>query len=288
MINIPSYSGKDDLKSLSDFPLFEFDAELFLTGPDKFIFGYEKNKFKYEYAFCKSENYNNLFILFSGDAPRSKLQPPVFQRWKWADKFPGHVLYVSDPALRLDPELGLAWYAGIQELDFMIEIVEMVKLIIGKLNISSENVVSYGSSGGGYAALRFNSFLPDCSVVAINPQTRIVSYYPDAVNKFICACFPNNNSGNIDKEFGRRVDLIELAKDGAFNQSRIIYVQNLVDKHHLENHFKPFINAIFPYACNFALSNKFHFLPFFHDDGHGKAEPKEIFTKIIESLSFKL
>src|SRR5690606_36415632 len=97
--------------------------------------------------------------------------------------------YISDPTLKLYEDLGLAWYIGNKEADVQPIIVEIIKVVATKLNIPLENVILYGSSGGGFAALKFSSLIPEAIAIAINPQIDITVYKQGMADRFLKRCF---------------------------------------------------------------------------------------------------
>lgn len=99
-------AGKTSLDELRALPRSEWHegANLPLEGPE--LFHSTRAGLTYDLLWSPKPGAKRLFVLFSGDAMRSKNNPPVFQRWSWAPQFPGHCLYVSDPTLLMAPSEG--------------------------------------------------------------------------------------------------------------------------------------------------------------------------------------
>ena len=85
--------------------------------------------------------------------------------------------------------MGLAWYVGTSDHDHFDVIGEIIVSFADKLGIKHKDIVSYGSSGGGFAAIRLSLFLPSITAIAINPQTEITQYERKNVEKYLEVCF---------------------------------------------------------------------------------------------------
>lgn len=234
---------------------------------------------RYDYLWAPKEGSKRLFILFSGDAQRKKNNPPVFQRWSWAPNFPGHCLYVSDPMLHLHPDMGLAWYAGTQDHDPLEAIIRRVQGMLPILGLTPSEVWTYGSSGGGYAALRIASMFPEVSAIAINPQTNIANYEMRSPDHYAKVCLGRTNRHEALRDFPRRMDLSQHVAE--LRQRRVVLIQNKLDTHHYEEHYKPFCATMGEGDAQNLDSGLFRRILFAHDGGHTKAETPEVFEAVM-------
>ena len=283
LIEVPRFAGKTDIVQLADLPKVNYDTDKSLSNR-KAVYTFHRDSFKYEFVLNRSEtNSNRIFVLFSGDAMRSKYDPPVFQRWSWADKFPGHCVYVSDPSLYLHSRLGLAWYSGTAQHEPMSVISDLIREIAGKLNVNFSNIVSYGSSGGGFAALRFATFFSEAGVVAVNPQTDITNYSYKTVEQYLKICLKIEDRNEALRKFPGKLSLLKQVDKLA--NSRIVYVQNRLDEHHHMSHFLPFMQELGLSEENGYSSDKLTSIIFEHEGGHIKAETSEVFTKAMSIVS---
>lgn len=237
--------------------------------------------FEHDFIFNKSSHENDLFVLLSGYADRERLQPPVFQRWSWASYFPGHCLYIADPALKLSPTVGLAWYAGTNTLDILPEVARIIHAVSGKLGLGERNVTLYASSGGGFAALKLLRLLPQATAVAINPQTEITRYNSRHVDIYLDQFF-----GGMSREdaLERYPDKLSLMHEADFISSRrVVYAQNLRDGHHVRNHFKPFCRLSGIATGQEVQEGNFRTVLFDSSGGHAKGEPPELLPVLLEN-----
>jgi hypothetical protein len=237
--------------------------------------------FEHDFIFSKSQREGDLYVLLSGYADRERLQPPVFQRWSWASYFPGHCLYISDPTLKLSSEVGLAWYAGTKTLDVLPEIAEIIKAVSGKLGLAERNITFYASSGGAFAALKLLRFLPDSTVVAINPQTEITRYNSRHVDIYLDQFFDKMTREEALANYAAKLSLIE---DAEFIATRnVVYAQNLRDGHHVKNHFQPFCRRAGIATDEEVQEGNFRTVLFDHAGGHAKGEPPELLPLLLEN-----
>lgn len=273
-------SGKTSLQQLQDLDRVQYGGQLGHINRTS-LYYFEDNGLQYDFLWRPKTQSKKLFVFFSGDAMRKKFNPPVFQRQSWAGRVPGHCMYISDPMLYIDSGLGLAWYCGTELQDPLLRISELIRQITAELGLSLADVVAYGSSGGGYAALRLSVLLPDIAVICINPQTDISVYETRGVERYLRLCWQGISREQARTAFAARLSLIPAAQQKKFNNRRVVYVQNVLDTHHYEEHFKPFCAAvgIDPVASS---SDTISVILFSHPDGHAKAETDEVFKQAVD------
>lgn len=273
-------SGKTSLLQLQDLDRVSYAGQLEHINRTA-LYYFEDQGLHYDFLWRPKTQSNKLFVFFSGDAMRKKYNPPVFQRQSWASRVPGHCLFISDPMLYIDSSLGLAWYSGTELQDPLLRIAELIQQVVADLGLSLADVVAYGSSGGGYAALRLSLVLPDIAVICINPQTDITEYETRGVEKYLRLCWQGIGRAEAKTRFAARFSLLPAAEQKKFNHRRIIYVQNVMDTHHFEEHFKPFCEAV-GIAPVSSHTQYISVILFSHPDGHAKAETDEVFKQAID------
>lgn len=222
--------------------------------------------------FVKKNDANKLFVLFNG-AVRPTAQKkyyPYFSRISWENKFNGHCLYLYDASLDMKNGYVLGWYRGSTEKKLHDSYVSIIEKAIKDLEIDYADVVFYGSSGGGFAALKFAEDIKGVTAVAINPQTDILNYeVTEAVQNF---------KEIFDVQLNRKSTVVD-ASCFKPSGSRILLVQNIQDHHHYEEHFKPFWRKLSFTTEGWDIKFHNYALIYDHESGHG-GEPPEIFEKI--------
>ena len=95
---------------------------------------------------------------------------PFFTRWSFHNYTEYSCLCIGDPMYYRFDECRIGWYMGTKDQNYRQSTAELIKHIADVLNISNNQIVLYGSSAGGTAAIEIARFIDDCSVVSINPQ----------------------------------------------------------------------------------------------------------------------
>lgn len=275
-----SFPKKISLAQLQQVRKADWDGASEIPSAKAAVLTYQEAGFRYDLLWQPKEEARRLFVIFSGDALREKNDPPVFQRWSWASLFPGHCLFISDPSLFLNQNLGLAWYAGTATHDPNPVIGKLVTRIAEQFGIASTEVYFYGSSGGGFAALRLLLELPKAAALAINPQTNINAYRLSRVTQYYDVCFDGRPKWEMAKEFPRRISLIESAD--LLRGKRMLIAQNIRDEHHVRHHLGPFCAALGVTADHAPEDARLHRMLFDVEGGHKRAEDIETFRMILD------
>lgn len=95
---------------------------------------------------------------------------PIYNRWSFYNLTHVSWLSLEDPMYFKCKDLLLGWYYGDQDNDFRYLTSLLIKKIASILNIEQNNIILYGSSGGGTAALDIACKLGNCTAVSINGQ----------------------------------------------------------------------------------------------------------------------
>jgi pimeloyl-ACP methyl ester carboxylesterase len=221
---------------------------------------------------------NVLFVMFHAAFDRTKVPLPVFARWNYGRVLGGHVLAVSDPTLALDDRLRLGWYVGSRGADPMHILLRAVDRVRQLLGLADDHVVFYGSSGGGFAAMRAAASRRCGRAVVINPQTEITAYFERAVTRFAKVFAPELTAQESRDRYPLRWSAIAAIADARLQQRdlRIVYAQNLDDKVHHARHFRPFCGSTnAPVEGGASADGSVLTHVYASPEGHG-AEPPEV------------
>jgi hypothetical protein len=196
----------------------------------------------------------------------------------------------SDPALALDASLGLAWHYGCDGILLQAITVSIVKKL--QTILHAPRVVTWGGSGGGFAAIRVAKDIPNSIVFAWNPQTDIAKYEPGHVMRYLRSAFPTIAAdGSLPSD---REQFPSLCTD-EFREGYkgcIFYFQERTDWH-VDTHLKPFLASFCGKALS-SISGSSNFSGFLtaqlylHLDhwGNGHVEPsKDVVVKVLSLLS---
>ncbi len=225
-----------------------------------------------------------MFVVLGGAVPdRATIELPRFNRFTWRDDFPGTLVCIADPTLTLDPALRLGWYVGSADDDVTEGLARIVEKLADLLGIRLENVYTYGSSGGGFAALQLAARLGrGVTAVAINAQTQVLDYsVRRSVEQFLAASLGGMPAAQARQRFATRLSALEAWQQPAAAGARCLLVQNLDDPHHHERHFKPFCQRFGIEPDGQSADGRMGSMLYRHDDGHA-AEPRPMLGAILE------
>lgn len=283
-MEIPKSAGKVSLDSLSHIRAEPLTPQTRYSTDEALLYHENIEGHRIDYLWRPNLEHRRLFVLFSGNAMRSRNDPPVFQRWSWASHFPGSCLYVSDPTLYLSRDIGLAWYSGTAKFDPLPFVAQRILDIAAQIGIARENIFSYGSSGGGFAALRLAAITEGIGAISVNPQIQIRHYEMlGSTDRYTRTCFGNIDRIEASLRYPDRFDM--LAHVDALRQRRVIYIQNTSDTHHFNIHYTPFCASMGTSTDANTTEGLFRRLLFDDPGGHAKAETPEVFKVTMDIVT---
>lgn len=191
---------------------------------------------RFDFLLQHKKNSEYLFVLLSGAKSQDK-PLPYFNRWQWTDVFPGTMMCISDPMLFLNPNLIAGWYIGPYGYDWINSMAKLVLSYSNMLNIPPSRIIIYGSSVGGFAALKLASEIRNSFAIAINCQTNILQHNPQYVQNLLETAYPNYNVNNLPKEIRQKFSASYAIKQ---NKTDFLIVQNVNDEFHYNTYYLPF------------------------------------------------
>lgn len=187
---------------------------------------------KYLYQKPKTKS-NHLIVIFS--AFSRKGQPPAYNYVKTLQNVDAHKLFVLD-----DYGPSASYYlGGNRDLTQRDSVFSLIKHISEKLNIKFEDIITVGSSKGGYASLYFSIKYGLGHSIVGAPQTAIGNYlfnHAKEVAEYIAGGLSDN-----DKEFLNGI-LPEVVKNTEQFPDMNIHIGK--GDHHYKGHVLPFIELL--------------------------------------------
>ena len=174
-------------------------------------------------------------VFFHAALSSKRYQFPVFTGGGISEDMPTNRILITDPSIYVSDEIRLGWYAG-NHLQPRLQWV--IRSILKRLIPMHHHVVTFGPSGGGFAALYFASKFEGATAVPVNPQTNIAMYLPTEVNRYLQHAWNLRDADRLN-EVTAVTDLARIYRSGAPN--RVFYMQNRLDQSHVERHFEPFM-----------------------------------------------
>ncbi|WP_086991199.1 hypothetical protein [Agrococcus casei] len=194
---------------------------------------------------------------------------PIFAGQLMSEDLPTNRIHVSDPTMLIDDNLMLGWYAGNHRQP---KLQTTLRFILGALIPPDQRVVTFGASGGGFASLYYAGRFDGATAIAVNPQTNIARYIPQAVDRYTQLGWKVRGTNKIGT-VPAITNLVWRYKRPVPN--RAFYVQNLNDTFHMANHYSPFIDAVH-------AENEVHSLMFDGKKGHQPPSP-EFMRGVLEA-----
>ncbi|WP_433847449.1 DUF6270 domain-containing protein [Acinetobacter proteolyticus] len=245
--------------------------------------GYEFSAYLYQ-----KKDTDKLFVVLNGALDKDRKSSNIYHRWSWNNMFDGSVLYIADPTLFKYKEANLAWYIGDKNNQFHEFVKDFILKIASKLHIDQNQLVLYGSSGGGFASLKLAGMIGNGALaVTINPQVKVFDYVKKHVDEYLNICW-----NQIDvKAIETRIEFDSL-RNVQNSSCRVLFIQNLEDKFHYKNHFIPFLETLNIFSPNPKMkveeqSSRIRYMVYDHPSGHA-AEPKEMFPEILRNIDYIL
>ena len=100
--------------------------------------------------------------------------------------------------------------------------------------------MTFGASGGGFAALYYAGTREGAVAVPVNPQTDLARYLPAAVARYARLAWGLTGEGALQQ----MTAVTDLARVYRVPDRPVFYIQNQNDPTHIKNHFTPFMNGL--------------------------------------------
>ncbi|GLO10228.1 hypothetical protein PPUJ20005_41970 [Pseudomonas putida] len=121
-------------------------------------------------------NSKKLVCLMPSALPAGREKPEaVFHRWSWSSHIHENVISLNDPTFSIN-DIYCGWFLGDGTKDLISRHAKQVQQIARKLNVSNCDIIFYGSSMGGFAALMMASVVEGSLAIAEVPQLDLRDY----------------------------------------------------------------------------------------------------------------
>lgn len=181
--------------------------------------------------------YETTTVFFHAAVAGGKYRLPLFAGARISETMPTNRVHVADPSLYLADNLHLGWYAGNHKQP---RLQWVIRGILNHLIPAGQKVVTFGSSGGGFAALYYAARREGAVAVPVNPQTNLARYSPVAVARYARLAWGLTGEDVLSRVTAA-TDLTRLYRASA---RRVFYVQNQNDRTHMEGQYRPFMAAL--------------------------------------------
>lgn len=245
------------------------------------------NNVKYEFLIRFSSKNKNLICLGSGAYDPRKLTPPIYNRHSWQGFFEESVIMYNDPTLYLTPNaplshefptLSLGWGIGKNEDWYLLGIKDIISILANNNHINPEDILFFGSSGGGFTSVVLSTLIKKSTAIINNPQI-FCNEALGLFNNVLNVCFENLDKETVLKQYGYRVNAIELFKLEKYVPP-MTYIVNVKSEFDLEKQLIPFMTKLS--ALEFFKDNVTIIL-YASEDGHNGVMDKDQTINLIKS-----
>lgn len=186
---------------------------------------------------------DKLYVLSPGYLERKIYTHPYFQRLSWTESINANCIIITDPTLSLHDDIGIAWFQGKRKKFALPLIVKVIDKFRSHLNVPKKRVIFFGSSAGGFASLMMSSLMNGASCVVNNPQTNVLNFRENIVDKMLERCYSGLTKSEVMANFLPRLSVVNFF-DANKNIPNCIYIQNVSDVEHYNDHFIPFLTHL--------------------------------------------
>lgn len=195
---------------------------------------------RFECFFHKGRR-KKLYIILDGARTHSggkKREIPIYLRWSWYPYADYSWLCIEDPMYYDNDELTLGWFYGDTERNYRSYVAQIAKKISNFLNIEKDDVVFYGPSGGGTAAIHSAALFDGGVAVSINGQINFETKHKNIDNFKRCTGIDLYET----KDKYNRNDLCKVMQDS--KHTKFILVENCRSRWDFEDHVKYFCKRL--------------------------------------------
>ena len=175
------------------------------------------------------------------------IKPPFFDRRSWYIHFKESFIAYADPMIFYNDDIKITWFVGTKEEWYLENLSHIIKELCINQNIINENILFFGSSGGGFTSVVLGTLIKNSKVLINNSQLFILNYNEGMVNQLfdmLYNSFEGMSKEEIINEIKYRLDVIELFKKENYAPF-ITYYVNVDSEPDVLNHGLPLLQKIY-------------------------------------------
>ena len=207
----------------------QIDIDNIVEIPDgKLSIAYKEARFE---CFFHAGNKKKLYVILDGARTGGgRVRPvPIYSRWSWYPFVDSYLLCMEDPMYFKYEELLLGWFYGDSLNNYRQYVAEIVKKIAEYIGVNKSDVVFYGSSGGGTAAIHSAALFGAGTAVSINGQLNFEYDHGD-IEKFRISTGINLH----EKDSQRRNELCYIMQE--YTNTKYIIIENCLSRWDYDDH----------------------------------------------------
>lgn len=175
-------------------------------------------------------------ITFSAALHSSNKTYPVFSSRLISENLGANFLGFADPAQGGNESLSTYWHLSTERVATQSLVPQVIKHATAH---SGKNLLFFGSSAGGFAALNYSAMFPKSAVLVMNPRVNL-SHSPYRIPDYSKVAHPNTSWAKLSTQLP-----LNLAKQYEQPQGNfVVYLQNLQDENYVRHHYSHFVKAV--------------------------------------------
>lgn len=232
------------MNNLTDIHLkFTFDQidDMDLIYGEKYELTIYYNNVPYDFILDLKRNSANMLVLLTSGLPFGTINTadkPIYRRWKW--NFSESSICCNDPTFYLSENVNAGFHLGKKDDWYLKNMALILKKIFDKLHLANEQIIFYGSSMGGTAAIMLSVLLPNTISIADIPilDATANSHWRD-VKKY---CFDDAGMDTIEN-YSYRFNVIDLINHENYVPNTYLLLDFSVEDDCIEQYF-PFLSSL--------------------------------------------
>lgn len=157
------------------------------------------------------------------------MRPPFFVRWTWYVYLKESIITYADPMMFHDDDISVTWFAGDDDHWPMEDIALIIEKLAINQNVLKDNILFFGSSGGGFSAVVLGTLIRNSKVLVNNAQFFVLNYskqFVDGLFDLLEVEFNGLSREEITEKIKYRLDAIELFKKEKYAPYIAYYVNS--------------------------------------------------------------
>jgi hypothetical protein len=193
--------------------------------------------FEINYRYIKGVS-DSVIVAFDGWDPEKDYDLiPTYRKWRYFKSLGGSCLYFSHPVYKKVKVSHSIYSAICRFINIENVIFKLIKLMVNENKFRSKDVIFYGGSSGGFAAIQYSLLFSRSKCCVINPETSITAHEGHLINKYINLVIKNDEGNSIREVSSLNLSSVLVKKSIL---PHLFVYQNFQDETYYYRHFIPF------------------------------------------------
>lgn len=192
--------------------------------------------------FLYREKYSKTTVIAFHAAATEVSRLPIISATGITEDIDANLVSISDPSLYIDPSVKLGWFAGNRFQKLQVELPKVIRHIRNSTN--AKNLIFFGPSGGGFAALYYSSFFPESLAIGVNPRTILANSFRVSIDSYAKACWGASTEAEVDELLASTIHSDLRVHTPLPATNTVAYVQNVQDRRYIKDSLLPYLNGL--------------------------------------------